>query len=83
MITRAGEGMLRTVLVAGATAVTADMRRRESRSWPWLKGMIAHKPPNLVAMALANKLARIAWKLMVSGERYQSASSVIPMPTPT
>jgi transposase len=82
VITRAGDGMLRTVLVAGATAVIADMRRRGSRPWSWLKGMIARKPPKLVAIALANKLARIAWKLMVSGDRYQPVSAV-PMPTPT
>jgi transposase len=44
--------------------------------------MIARKPPKLVAIALANKLARIAWKLMVSGERYRPASAV-PMPMPT
>jgi len=81
VITRAGDGMLRTVLVAGATAVIADMRRRGSRPWSWLKDMIARKPPKLVAIALANKLARIAWKLMVSGERYRPASAV-PMPTP-
>ncbi|MCK1547028.1 hypothetical protein IVA87_13045 [Bradyrhizobium sp. 147] len=73
--------MLRTVLVAGATAVIADMRRRESRFWPWLKDIIARKPPKLVAIALANKLARIAWKLIVGGERYRPASSFIPMPT--
>lgn len=82
VITRAGDGMLRAVLVAGATAVIADMRRRGTRPWPWLKNMIARKPPKLVAIALANKLARIAWKLMVSGERYRPASTV-PMPMPT
>ena len=81
VITRAGDGMLRAVLVAGATAVIAETRRR-GRSWPWLKDLIARKPPKLVAIALANKLARIAWKLMVSGERYRPASAV-PMPTPT
>jgi transposase len=70
-ITRAGDEMLRTVLVAGATAVIADMRRGGKRHWPWLKEMIARKPPKLVAIALANKLARIAWKLMISGDRYR------------
>ncbi len=78
VITRA---MLRAVLVAGATAVIADMRRRGSRSWPWLKDMIARKPPKLVAIALANKPARIAWKLMVSGGTYRPVSAM-PMPTP-
>jgi hypothetical protein len=51
VITRAGDVMLRTVLVAGATAVIADMRRRGSRAWPWLENMIARKPPKLVAIA--------------------------------
>jgi transposase len=74
--------MLRTVLVAGATAVIADVRRRGSRSWPWLTDIITRKPPKLVAIALANKLARIAWKLMVTGERYRAASAV-PIPSPT
>ena len=81
VITRAGDGMLRTVLVAGATAVIADVRRRGSRSWPWLTDIITRKPPKLVAIALANKLARIAWKLMVTGERYRPASAV-PIPAP-
>jgi hypothetical protein len=35
--------------------------------------MLARKPPKLVAVALANKTARIAWKLMISGERYDRA----------
>lgn len=75
VITRAGDEMLRSVLVAGATAVIADMRRGGSRKWPWLKALIARKPAKLVAIALANKLARIAWKLMVSGERYRPFAS--------
>jgi hypothetical protein len=80
VITRAGDGMLRTVLVAGATAVIADMRQRETRSCPGYK--TSRKPPKLAAIALANKLARIAWKLMVSGERYRPASSVMPASVP-
>jgi transposase len=37
---------------------------------PWLLGLLKRKPKKLVAVALANKNARIAWKLMRSGERY-------------
>ena len=83
VITRAGDEMLRSVLVAGATAVIGDLRRGGSRIWPWLKALIARKPPKLVAIALANKMARIAWKLMVSGERYRPIRSAVPMVTPT
>jgi transposase len=56
VITRAGDEMLRSVLVAGATAVIGDLRRGGSRIWPWLKALIARKPPKLVAIALANKI---------------------------
>ena len=37
---------------------------------PWLAGLLERKPPKLVAVAIANKTVRIAWKLMTSGERY-------------
>ena len=69
-ITRAGDEMLRSVLVAGATAVIQQARRGRGKATPWLIDLIKRKPPKLAAVALANKTARIAWKLMVSGERY-------------
>ena len=83
VITRAGDEMLRSVLVAGATAVIGDLRRGGNRIWPWLQALIARKPPKLVAIALANKMARIAWKLMISGERYRPIGGLAPMATPT
>ncbi|MGK9237401.1 IS110 family transposase [Inquilinus limosus] len=72
VITRAGDEALRSLLVVGATSVIRQVRRGTSR-WapPWLLDLIARKPPKLAAVALANKVARIAWKLMVSGERYR------------
>jgi transposase len=72
-ITRAGDEMLRSVLVAGATAVIQQARRERSRPSPWLLALLARKPPKLAAVALANKMARIAWKLMVTGENYHAA----------
>jgi transposase len=72
VITRAGDETLRSLLVVGATSVVSKVRRGTSRSAPpWLLALIARKPPKLAAVALANKTARIAWKLMVSGERYR------------
>ncbi len=72
VITRAGDELLRSTLVVGATAVVHHVRRAGGRNAsPWLLGMLDRKTPKLVAVALANKLARIAWKLMVSGEQYQ------------
>ena len=73
-ITRAGDEALRSILVAGATAVIQQTRRGRGRSSSsWLIALLARKPPKLAAVALANKTARIAWKLMVSGDRYNGA----------
>jgi transposase len=73
VITRAGDAALRSLLVVGATAVIQQARRSRGQPSPWLMALIARKPPKLAAVALANKTARIAWKLMVSGERYDRA----------
>jgi transposase len=70
-ITRAGDEALRSVLVVGATAVIRQARRADGRASPWLEALIARKPAKLAAVALANKIARIAWKLMISGEHYE------------
>jgi len=69
-ITRAGDEQLRSVLVAGAMAVIQQVRRGRGRPPAWLAELVRRKPPKLAAVALANKTARIAWKLMTSGERY-------------
>src|SRR5450432_684693 len=72
-ITRAGDEMLRSVLVAGATAVIQQAKRGRGHPSPWLVALLKRKPPKLAAVALANKIARIAWKLMVTGESYDGA----------
>jgi transposase len=78
-ITRAGDEPLRAVLVSGATALIAHVRRGRGQPTPWLAGMLERKPPKLVATALANKTARIAWKLMISGQRYDQARTTAPL----
>jgi transposase len=69
-ITRAGDERLRAVLVSGAMACIRHAKNRPANSSPWLVELLKRKPPKLAAVALANKTARIIWKLMVSGERY-------------
>jgi transposase len=69
-ITRAGDEMLRSLLVNGAMALIQQIERGRSKAPPWLEQLLARKPKKLAAVALANKNARIAWKLMVSAERY-------------
>jgi transposase len=72
-ITRAGDEMLRSVLVAGATAVIQQAKKGRGRPSPWLLALLARKEPKLAAVALANKNARIAWKLLTTGESYDGA----------
>jgi transposase len=78
-ISRQGDEDLRRLLVLGATAViqqvvrraeAADPRRRGSAS-PWLLQLLARKPKKLATIALANKMARIVWAMLVSGEVYR------------
>lgn len=73
VITRAGDEALRSVLVVGATAVIQQVRKGRGHPSPWLVALLRRKPPKLAAVALANKMARVSWKLMVSGERYYPA----------
>jgi transposase len=70
VITRAGDETLRSVLVAGATSLIQQVRKGRGHPSPWLLELVRRKPPKLAAVALANKNARIIWKLLVSGERY-------------
>ena len=80
-ITRAGDESLRSVLVVGATAVIRQLRMRRGNAFPWLVNLLKRKPPKLAAVALANKMARIAWKLMVTGEAYSPRCAELPNAT--
>jgi len=79
VITRAGDQALRSVLVVGATALLRFVVNGKSKSAlsPWLEQLLKRKPAKLVAVALANKLARIAWKLMVTGQSYVRKSAPV------
>jgi hypothetical protein len=72
VITRAGDEALRSVLVVGATSVVRQARngRGDGALAAWLTQLLKRKAPKLVAVALANKMARIAWKLLASGQAY-------------
>jgi len=78
-ITRAGDEMLRSLLVNGATAVIRQAMSGKGRISAWLAALLKRKPRKLAAVALANKIARIAWKLMVSGERYDASRGILPV----
>ena len=62
------------MLVVGATTVIQHAQRG-GRPSPWLTELLKRKSPKLAAVALANKMARIAWKLMVTGENYATTAA--------
>jgi transposase len=72
-ITRAGDERLRQLLVVGATAVVKQATGKRRRGSRWLLDLLQRKTPKQAAVALANKTARIAWKLMATGEDYDRA----------
>ena len=71
-ISKRGDGYLRRLLVNGATAVLKSKRAKQD---PWLVKLLAAKPRKLAAVALANKMARIGWALMMRQEDYREASA--------
>lgn len=106
VITRAGDEVLRSTLVVGATAVVTQVRRRreapskgQKEAPPpqaavagagvptpretWLIQLLKRKSPKLVAVALANKTARIAWTMMVTGSTYDARHKRTIAPTST
>jgi transposase len=68
-ISKRGNGYLRRLLVNGATALLNSKRAKND---PWLAKLLATKPRKLVAVALANKMARIGWALMIRQEDYRT-----------
>jgi transposase len=76
-ISREGDEGLRRLLVLGATAVIQQVERRRKAhrtscsDSPWLLQLLARKPQKVAAVALANKMARIIWAMLVSGELYR------------
>jgi transposase len=68
-ISKQGDRYLRRLLVAGAMAVVQHAKRHPQKQ-PWIAGLLARKPAKVVAIAVANKMARIAWAIMSKGGTY-------------
>jgi transposase len=75
-ITKQGNRYLRWLLVAGAMAVIRYARQHGTKRL-WLTRLIERRPAKVAAVALANKIARMAWAIMVRGERYQEPKQLL------
>lgn len=71
-ISKRGNGYLRRLLVNGAMAV---LRSKRGQNDPWLQRLLAEKKRLVVACALANKMARIGWAVMVREDNFRTAAA--------
>jgi transposase len=70
---RQGDAYIRRLLVIGAQSVLYGSKA--ARANPWIQGLLAKRPRMVVAVALANKTARIAWAVMARGTTYRIAAA--------
>ncbi len=76
--TKMGERSLRRLLIIGANSVIIKRHvHAAARPGTWLGGMLTRKPPMLVRVALANKMARIVWALMTRGGVYKAPATAV------
>ena len=69
-ISKQGDRYLRRILVVGAHSVLRRAKHNPKK-YPWLAQLMARRPFKVVAIALANKMARVAWALLAKGGNYR------------
>ena len=74
-ISKMGDRYLRRLLVSGMTSQGQSVRRNPDVH-PWATSLLRRKPAKLVAVAMANKAARIAWVIMTRDEIYRAPKPV-------
>jgi transposase len=75
-ISKQGDRYLRGLFTAGALAVIRYAKIHGTEHRPWLTALLARRPTKVAAIALANKLARMAWAIMAKGERYKEPAAL-------
>lgn len=75
-ISKAGNRYLRRLLVVGALSVIKRAKQLGYTRHPWLVGLMARRSVKVAAVALANKMARIAWAMMARNENYRAAQPI-------
>jgi transposase len=76
-ISKMGQRDLRRLLIVGAMAVVRWAARHGAPEGSWLARMLARKPRKVVAVALANKNARIIWALLTRGDAYRAPAAAV------
>jgi len=71
-ISRLGDKYIRQLLIVGAQTVL--LRSKAARSNAWIQGLLARRPRLVVAVALANKMARVVWAVMAKGQSYRQVA---------
>ncbi len=75
-ISKQGDRYLRGLFVAGALALIRYAKIHGTKHRPWLTALLARRPTKVAAIALANKIARMAWAMMAKGERYKEPAAL-------
>jgi transposase len=75
-ISKQGDRYLRGLFTAGALAVIRYAKIHGTGHRPWLTALLARRPTKVAAIALANKLARMAWAMMAKGMRYREPTAL-------
>jgi len=78
-ISKRGNVYLRKILIHGARAAVLRIKRDRSSIGAWMDALDARAPKNVVVVATANKLARIAWAVLSSGENYRPIANASPV----
>jgi len=75
-ISKQGDRYLRSLFTAGALAVIRYAKIHGTKHRPWLAALLARRPTKVAAIALANKIARMAWAMMAKGEPYKEPAAL-------
>jgi transposase len=75
-ISKRGDRYLRSLFTTGALAVIRYAKIHGVKHRPWLTALLTRRPTKVAAIALANKIARMAWAMMAKGERYKEPAAL-------
>ena len=75
-ISKRGDRYLRSLFTTGALAVIRYAKIHGTKHRPWLTALLTRRPTKVAAIALANKIARMAWAMMAKGERYKEPAAL-------